>query len=80
MDMALRIHRQLGEYDALRVTPSPQMLPGGLREAQQALVDVAEGKVPPGTGWGRIMAWAKTLGDVASGLGDAKKAIEGDAE
>jgi len=80
MDMALRIHRQLGEYDALRVTPSPQMLPGGLREAQQALVAVAEGKVPPGTGWGRIMAWAKTLGDVASGLGDAKKAIEGDAE
>ncbi|MET3916837.1 hypothetical protein ABID97_003619 [Variovorax sp. OAS795] len=78
MDMALRIHRQLGEYDALRTTPSPQMLAKGLREAQQALVDVAEGKTPPGTGWGRIVAWTEAWGDVASGLGDAKKAIEGD--
>lgn len=77
MDMALRIHRQLGEYDALRTTPSPQMLAAALREAQQALADVAEGKAPPGTGWGRIMAWAKALSEVASGLGDAKKAIEG---
>ncbi len=76
MDMALRIHRQLGEYDALRTTPSPQMLPKGLREAQQALLDVAEGKVPPGTGWGRITAWSEASGDVASGLDDAKKAVE----
>lgn len=78
MDIALRIHRQLGEYDALRTTPSPQQLPVGLREAQQALMDVAEGKTPPGTGWGRIMAWTKVWGDIASGLGDAKKAIDGD--
>lgn len=78
MDMALRIHRQLGEYDALRTTPSPQLLGKGLREAQQALVDVANGNTPAGTGWGRIMAWAKAWGDVASGLGDAKKAIDGD--
>lgn len=77
MDMALRIHRQLGEYDALRTTPSPQVLARGLREAQQALVDVAEGKTPPGTSWGRIVAWSDAWGDVASGLGDAKKAIEG---
>lgn len=78
MDMALRIHRQLGEYDALRTTPSPQVLAMGLREAHQTLVDVAGGKTPPGTGWSRIMAWAKAWGDVASGLGDAKSAIDGE--
>lgn len=78
MDMALRIHRQLGEYDALRTTPSPQVLATGLREAHQELVNVANGKTPPGTGWGRIVAWAKAWGDVASGLSDASKAIEGD--
>lgn len=78
MDMALRIHRQLGEYDALRTIPSPQSLPTGLREAQKALVDVAEGRTPPGMGWGRIVAWASAWGEIASGLGDAQKAIEGD--
>ncbi len=78
MDMALRIHRQLGEYDALRATPSPQVLASGLREAHQALVDVAEGKTPPGTGWGKIKGWSEALGEIAAGLGDAQKAIEGD--
>ncbi len=78
MDIALGIHRRLGEYDALRATPSPQLLPVGLREAQQALVDVAEGKTPPGAGWVRIVAWASAWGDVASGLSDAKKAIDGE--
>lgn len=78
MDMAMRVHRQLGEFDALRTTASPQLLAQGLREAQQGLLDVADGKVPAGTGWGRIMAWVDALDAIASGLGDAKKAVEGD--
>lgn len=77
MDMALRVHRQLGEYDALRAAPSPQVLAQGVRESQAALVDLANGKMPPGTAWGIIMAWAGALGDFADGLTSAKDAIKG---
>lgn len=76
MDELMRIHRLLAEFDALRGTPSPHGVAAGIRESQNALVDVASGKVPPGTGWGVVKAWTDALGGVADGLGKAKDAVK----
>jgi hypothetical protein len=75
LDAMLKVHRFLGEYDALRTTPAPEQLATGVREAHQALVKVSEGG-PPGSGWAQLKAWADALGGIAKGLSDAQDAID----
>lgn len=75
LDAMLKVHRLLGEYDALRTTPAPEQLAAGVREAHQALEKVSEGG-PPGSGWAQLKAWADALGGIAQGLSDGQDAID----
>ena len=76
LDGMLKVHRLLGEYDALRVTQAPDQLTDSLEEAQKVLVAVSEGTLPAGSGWAQFKAWADAFGSVAKGLTDAQDAVD----